>query len=57
LYNGGISGKKGNKLLREFANGNIAMLEGPIQFQNIRQLHRLLDVAASDSVVSTKTIL
>jgi len=38
-------------LLGEFANGNITMEDGPIQFRNTRQMHKVLDIAASIHVV------
>jgi hypothetical protein len=53
LYRKGhVSMNASDKLLRQFANGNITMKGGPIQFRNTRQMHDVLDIAAGDNVVS-----
>jgi len=46
-----VSMKQSDKLLQKFADGKIIMLQGSPQFQNIFQLHNLLDVAANHNVV------
>ena len=47
-----VSMKQADKLLQKFANGEINMLQGPLQFQNMCQLHDVLDIAANVNVVS-----
>jgi hypothetical protein len=49
--NGNMSRATADEFLRAFANGKIAMVDGPIQFANSREMIQLLDVAARKGVV------
>ena len=53
---GNISRATADKFLVEFANGTLTTADGPVQFQNSREMLKLLDIAAENTVVSSKTV-
>ena len=57
LYqNGNISRSTADEFLGVFANGTIIMVSGPVQFSNSREMMRLLDIAAGQTLVSSNTM-
>jgi len=56
FQNGNISHSTADEFLGAFANGTITMADGPVQFQNSREMLKLLDIASENDPVGSNAV-